>query len=114
MNFLTIAKGGKFAVKCASNGSFSKFLLHFIYEIMKFFRQKNRKIITLKKLENMMKKECFSKKISFSCFKKLFSQKWEGEKYTDGSRPIANQLTHIMCYFDQLDAIVFITTVLYL
>ena len=52
-----------------------------------FFKAKSQKTLNVEKLENMMKKECFSeKKKRFHLFKSLLLQKWEGAIYAAGSR----------------------------
>ena len=65
LEFLKVAKCGKFAVDCVSNGMISKNgLFRPTNEV--FLAKENTKLLALEKLENM--KECFSEEKTFSSF----------------------------------------------
>ena len=67
--------GGKFAVECVSNDNiFSKCL--FSIFIVKFLEKKIGKYFTLEKLENLSKRNNFSKKKRFHHFKKHLLCQW--------------------------------------
>ena len=73
LEFFKITKGGKFAIDCLLNGITCQNVFSAL--ILTFFRQKVRKLLKLKKLENMMNKECFFRKKNALVFLKAFSTK---------------------------------------